>query len=637
MLWNRVAFPGRPLDLGLRAALGLALATVVGGALNLCQGISPLLLKLGLAAGVTVLAGELWRGRSWRGPRAAVAWPADGSSRWVLGIVVLVMVGLQVAGSPGYEIADDSRLAAFNPHDDTQAYLVFPHKMLETGALGPEPFEARRMLNLGGQSFLQALALCALSVRQLHIIDAGVALLVLVLLVWGQIRAMRMRLPCAALLMLMVLTVPHVDMRASTSAVLTGVVLLVAWFRVLREGCETSDRLLTTGTVAVLAGALCALKGTFIPVAALTFFTTTVMRARQDRRVRRLLGEVVLTGGLVALVLLPWMIAMEQSSATPLYPILGQGFSGARYYDGFANVPGSTTLSASEYLRVLIRFPLDLAPLLVLIVVVGTLGRHRLSLAFGLAALGSCVVVLLAMDPNLARSLQRYAFPVATAALLVMMAECLAGASGPESDGPPWPAVVGVGVALVVLLTGAETARALYLRQVDNLHAGLSGAGHVSVDERDRYREMLDAVPQGATVLTRVRLPFLLDPTRHNLWVMSFPGMASPPPGMPFFAGAEAVADYLVAHSVRYLAYSHSPDDGEGSLLELSENDIKMSYPNSRVRWAMLRYHQDFHRNVRVLMKTRKHLFDSTGEVVLDLEEQVAPGATARQSAPGDG
>src|SRR5690606_11298302 len=78
----------------------------------------------------------------------------------------------------------------FNGHDDAHAYVMFPHQMLEQGALSEDPFNERRMISsLGGQSFLHALVLAVLPDESLKSLDPGLGFLGCVALMYGAVRS----------------------------------------------------------------------------------------------------------------------------------------------------------------------------------------------------------------------------------------------------------------------------------------------------------------------------------------------------------------------------------------------------------------------------------------------------------------
>ena len=143
-------------------------------------------------------------------------------------------------------------------------------------------------------------------------------------------------------------------------------------------------------------------------------------------------------------------------------------------------------------------------------------------------------------------------------------------------------------------------------------------------------RTLQAAVPAGEPFLARVPFPFYFDFRRNPVRIDSLPGMASPPPGLPTFAGGEAVARYLTEHGLRYLVYGARSD--QLRLLNLTEADILNRYPRSRVRWTMLVYHRDFEQNVLELASSRLHLADAGESFVLDLTARAGAAAVAREA-----
>jgi hypothetical protein len=130
-----------------------------------------------------------------------------------------------------------------------------------------------------------------------------------------------------------------------------------------------------------------------------------------------------------------------------------------------------------------------------------------------------------------------------------------------------------------------------------------------------RYNKMQEAVPEGATVLTRLQYPFLLDFRRNQVLIADYPGGSSPPPGMPFFEGPERLAEYLCRRPVRYVAYSYRNEAGfyEGLFQERLRPGTDP--------WLRLQalHTRDFQRNLSELGTTRKSLYDDGDVFVLDL------------------
>jgi hypothetical protein len=129
-----------------------------------------------------------------------------------------------------------------------------------------------------------------------------------------------------------------------------------------------------------------------------------------------------------------------------------------------------------------------------------------------------------------------------------------------------------------------------------------------------RYARMQQSIPQGETVLTRLAYPFVLDFKRNRIFIADWPGGASPPPGMPSFKGDEALANYLISKSIRYVAYSYANEANFSWKLY----GKRINHGNNQIR-TTARHTFDFQYNLKQLGKTRKRIYDDGYIFVLDL------------------
>jgi hypothetical protein len=127
--------------------------------------------------------------------------------------------------------------------------------------------------------------------------------------------------------------------------------------------------------------------------------------------------------------------------------------------------------------------------------------------------------------------------------------------------------------------------------------------------------KMQDAVPDGATLLARLRYPFVLDFTRHTILIANYPGGSSPPPGMPSFQGGEILARYLCEQSVRYVAYSYRKE------ANFSRETFEHRLAPEALPWnrAQAAHALDFQDNLVELGGSRRRIFDNGDVFVLDL------------------
>ena len=138
---------------------------------------------------------------------------------------------------------------------------------------------------------------------------------------------------------------------------------------------------------------------------------------------------------------------------------------------------------------------------------------------------------------------------------------------------------------------------------------------------------MQRTIPPGEKVLVRLDKNFLLDFKRNPIYVNDLPGGASLPPGIPIFKGPEALADYLVRHDIRYLAYSYGD---EASFSRALFGDRLALNVNVWLRkGAQIAF--DFQDDALALGQRRKKLFDDGRMFVVDLGEPIQPNLQALQ------
>ena len=327
---NRLLFPKEPVDWGLRGAWGLALAVCIGGSLNLVGAISRGVILTWTIAGLAfwlfeIVSKVVNSGKPWR---ASLLGSTHGRTLGLAGIVVWCLAALHYAGwvftpvqteDSYFTSPQESSAIVFNIHDDFHAYFVFPQKMIATGSLGEEPFSERRLNALGGQSFLQTFVLAVLSEENLHLLEPGVALVLVLGLLLGYLaeRGIHPRNGVFVLLTFLLAPLPYMNI----SALVTGMVLFIALFRTL-----VSTKLIAAGELrhaavaALCAAAICSLKSSLLPVGAFLLgfgYLSLLITARFDRRLIR--GAAVALA-LTVLFVLPWMLAMYDAFGTPLYP-----------------------------------------------------------------------------------------------------------------------------------------------------------------------------------------------------------------------------------------------------------------------------------------------------------------------------
>ena len=269
---------------------------------------------------------------------------------------------------------------------------------------------------------------------------------------------------------------------------------------------------------------------------------------------------IVAAGGVM---LLPWMVSMLQSSGTLLYPLLGQGYNGS-VYGRYIPVTCGTWSGAAvmRELKVMIDSPHILAGFALMCAVAVSSRRHEPGSRTAVWCCFGAYVATLIVDVTNGGMGPRYAWSYTFAVLLFIMMES-AGAFVARPSRRDWSlSAFPISVALILgILIGKGV-------HDGEMGRSLSGWGYQAIRDRrtsaDEVHEGADAlrriqrqIPAGQRVLARLSHPFNLDFGRNTIYVVDWPGGASPPPGMPLETSAEDLARYLRSRSIRYVLYSH--------------------------------------------------------------------------------
>jgi hypothetical protein len=582
-----VLFSNEQAGWAQRAAWGLALAVGVGGVLNLFYWVSPAVIWVFLGLGVILWGADI--SRSHLAPRL-----------WRPAVLILIALALirYAASASGVTTWNGTYVNHFDRVDDYQAYLVFPEKMVQTGAIGRDPFCARRIRSaLGGQYFLDSLVTSTVPLQHVRVVDGGLGLLITAGLAWSSAWAV------VPVLFILVISPPANNL----TSVYTGMAVLLSLVRVLAWPALPTSRFWSRVVIiALIVSAACSLKSSFIPTCGIMLVCSYARYVWVRRFSRESLAEVAAVALLTVLLLVPWMISMHQSSGTYLYPLLGKGYEQSVYGNSASPSAGLTVSGGLKLIMQSLRDPflLGLALLAVLLVVTRPAMDDRIPVW---SLLAGVVIgrVLLLFSTNSILFGTRYAFPLVFAGLIAIAAELQSRR----------PAAVACALTLC-LIVGFEfrSVRELYADCYHAIRLGLTNKSLASADEATRYAKLQQSVPPGQVLLTRMGKPFLLDFKRNNVLLVDM-AEASPPPGMPFFRGSAALAQYLRSQSIRYVAYSYV---GGGFV---HPDASVYAHSPAWIQNSIL-HQNDFQDNLEELAKTRTHIYDDGNNFVLDLDAQ---------------
>jgi hypothetical protein len=319
--------------------------------------------------------------------------------------------------------------------------------------------------------------------------------------------------------------------RNNTMSQVTGLVLWIALYRTIR--------IRSTVLAGLLLTALCSLRSTYILAVVLVSAALLISIIY-----RKTPGEFAAWWRMVAVAcaaVVPWCLLLYRSSGTLVYPLF-KGYQAVGMSSSFHTV---WTDQAHAVLRLLSNPSVLflLAPLAVTTFLVR--GSH---VPFCAAALILSLAIPWAAPMTDTPTLYRYVQPLAWGSLLVAayavvrtkrVAAILACAMAPL-----WAFY-----AAITVSQGISAVKALPAEIADRTPT-------FPVERMDEYQRLESALPEGVSVYTMLPLPSLLDYRRHHIFNADWIGIASLPPGMPFFQGPQALKTYLLSQGIEYIAYN---------------------------------------------------------------------------------
>jgi hypothetical protein len=538
----RVVRPAGSWDLSMAAAWGMAGMVALGAWLNLL-GVAQASVLMALV--LTVIAVDLlYEGRKFlriaENPPTPPGGPTE-RGKWFWLVLLALLITFKYATSLGWH---------FNPYDDQPAYMVELSRLLQTGSIGRDPFNYRQMLSLNGQTFLLGLVGSVSPLKYGLLLDPGICWIMIAGLTWSFIRrdlGGSIRDSCLATgLVLMVKIAPGSNLGGN----LTGTVLYLTMFRMAYGSCGDEGRL-NRGSFFLLActvAALCALKTTFLFYAILFLVSWYGLRMLHSHRLA-LVRELSLVGLLTFALLLPWMWQQYLSSGTPLYPLLGHGYhqsgNGAAQ---FGDSVKDKAMAVIDFLPTREAAPLIFGLLLLACDPWEDRWRWRVFFASTFSILiGSLVLSFLFVSS----STYRYVHPVHYAGLIPLG---LYGLFLRRSS------MAGTGLALCLAIfvgTQWEDLRLSAANFRDFLRAGSYGF-LVRDQDVQQIRSAQALIPQGKQILSYVHDGYVLDLARNPTWILDYPGMVSPPPGLPVTTDPAAFRGFIMQRTTAFPSPSTS-------------------------------------------------------------------------------
>ena len=619
-LVERIAFPQRVADLGLRLIWGFGALIAVGGVLcTVSAATMPVLRALVLVGAAGWVLERLLSAR--RG-----VYTPDGlvSSGWppgaLLGLAALLVLAFTyfLAGASG---------STLNFNDDQNAYLVFPRELLATGTF-LEPFSLRRLTALGGHSFLQGLSVAAAaSPLQISMFDLGLSLFITIALVLGAPDPRTPRSMKILWLMPVMLMVGLPNVRANSASEMSGVAIFVGLYRTASWKGFTERPLAGAVVLGMLAAAACTLRQSYlVPVAVflVVFYLPifiSALRTDGPERARKL-AAVGACAGATVFFLIPWAVFSYRSHGTFLFPLMT-----GNYRNDYVAMKTHSPLHERIrffWLNICHCSPIRSIPFFLLAGALIPSRKTRGALpALLWATIIGFVTVIYSLPMSDEKNNARYYFGFAVAAVVAVMLGAFSAL--PRRRSVPLRAqhMLPVVFAAAAIVAHIQEMRDVlyhdYLKFADVI-TNAHGAGTSLIPHDETYRALQATVPPGAKFLVMLDEPFWLNFRRNRIDIVDLPGATSPPPGMPL-EDDEKLATYLHNLGYRYAAFVRPASSR--SLYKRTLWTRNLTAGELPIWKQSAPFYLKMFDRWDGLALTRAHLYDDGAMVALDLETRI--------------
>ncbi len=448
----------------------------------------------------------------------------------------------------------------FNIYDDYAAYLPFIKKLAFSGTLGQEPFSERRLISsLDAYYYLNAATLYFLPMQFARLFDTVFCSLCLCIL------ALRFAgFGLGALFATLYMFFPQQDINTLPYYLVIFLIFATAITLFRADFIYNKSAILTAALVSALTFTV---RSSSIPLvvfmAAFSFLYWCFFNKKNIKDVFHAYVRF-------ALILMPCVglfSALHRLQAgTFLFPVLGMGGHASQYMDYYN--PASSSWHGWKGLKLFIISVQDdiLQSLLFKAISIITVVSMALLIVtrkyLPVIMVGGCVFGLLVFLYSLGAgsgAAMRYAQPYFIA-LLGVVAFSLYQQYGRMLvfRQPQYFILFAIVVALLNLkpIISLTENFVNYNSFPDGKDARAILDDFSKPELSNSYAELGRHIPNDAKTIARVSYPFLLNLT-PDILIMDLAGGASPKPGIPYDAGAEAVANYFLQQGIRYVAWDY--------------------------------------------------------------------------------
>jgi len=448
---------------------------------------------------------------------------------------------------------------AFNWNDDFNGYLIPVEKIIQTHQLGSDPFLLERLEGLS-HFYAQAFYVLQFGYEHLSMFDPGLGRIIIGLLLIERLAKYFATYPVIALALLTsALLVAWTWNTAAPVAILTALLTLVTF-----EVIEQKTRPVYFGLVSAAA---ISLKVSAVPYVGLLGAIWVLSVARRHG-IRYTTGATVRAAFAGVATLLPWMIALDFSSGTFMFPILGDGYYtlGAIYRFFSWDALWHTARTQTHFI-----FGNLLVILAGLVLVLKCEQQTRWLIAAIAAATFSCILLIIYATGGGGESF-RYTLPICASFGIVALVKIANGNVVKSYRAKILFSLLALTAAFFII-----PARAFLTINRDNVFTIISGQAQNKLEAllslRIELRQAQELVPEHERILALTDAAMLLDFVRNPVWPTgNYPGASSPPPKISTLKTPSELRGYLLRLGIAYVLF-------EPHMEVISADAVKLATP----------------------------------------------------------
>ncbi|OFZ81661.1 MAG: hypothetical protein A2583_01820 [Bdellovibrionales bacterium RIFOXYD1_FULL_53_11] len=594
--------------------IGFAVSLLAGGILNVLRiAYAPVVLAYVIAGFVALLS---ILAKHFRDKKTLL--PLSGTSVPVL-LLFLCLATLRFLGSgmdPG-----------INMHDDAYSYIVFPGQMLQNGVFGMDIFATRRMESaMGSGYFIQAFQQVLLNPSFSNIIEPGVTGLILFSTAMGVAIRWRMGLIAQVFLGFLCYTAEFAIHKGNTTSITGASALMFFLLHICTDQDGKNDNLL----VALIASGIFTLKSTLVPPVVTVSTVFYVSRFLYNRS-RTVVFDATKVALLTFLMILPWMILCYQASGTLLFPVFGRGMHASAFNPDWVLHGEMDSRMIMVFVSDLLKFKYSFCILVFVSFFVvpffGCAPRRKILGLVLVAAVFLAVSISSYYSASSGIEAVRYSAPVMFAC--VLLCYCIAFANtvfqtktiDVRIANLRLPVTAVMLICFILIMSTIRDLRPgkLFKHFKANLHEIsryiIPDRDRAYMAEKKRLAGLQAMIPEGSTILVRMRMPFLMNFRSHRIFVPDWPGANGPAPGIPSFQGPRALFNYLKNAGILYVMYDYASEAGFS--YEIFKGRLA-PYFHLRVR-TNARYTFDFQKSLSEFRRIKPPFYDDSETMIVKL------------------